>query len=154
MTALDYEITPLDKDNQSDIEVVVKIWQHGNQDAQDFFPETYWQGKEAAFRKTLQTVNACVAHQGDKFLGFIVVDGTQVVALYVAHTFRGQGVGQALLAKAQKGKDNLTMNVFNKNIKAYRFAMNQKFRVASDPEDPETHELQYHLIKGDYHFQN
>jgi len=62
-----------------------------------------------------------VARRGGAVLGFLARDGAEVQALYVAGAARGQGIGAALLARAQKASPRLGLWTFQFNHGAQAF---------------------------------
>jgi len=68
-----------------------------------------------------------VARRARAVVGFLARDGEEVVALYVDGPARGQGVGAALMARAQKKARRLTLWTFQFNIAARAFYARQGF---------------------------
>jgi GNAT superfamily N-acetyltransferase len=60
--------------------------------------------------------------------GFLVLDGAEVTALFVARAARGRGVGAALLGRAKAGRDRLALWTFVANEGARRFYAREGFR--------------------------
>lgn len=68
-----------------------------------------------------------VARRGRAVVGFLARDGEEVVALYVDCPARGQGVGAALMVRAQKKARRLMLWTFQFNAAARAFYAHQGF---------------------------
>ncbi|MFV0385524.1 GNAT family N-acetyltransferase [Paracoccus sp. (in: a-proteobacteria)] len=69
-----------------------------------------------------------VAEHGGLIVGFLARDGQTITAFYVAATWRGAGIGSALLEKARTGQARLDLWTFQANASVRRFYAKQGFR--------------------------
>lgn len=69
-----------------------------------------------------------VARRCGRVAGFMARDGEEIVALYIAAHARGQGLGKALVARAQKAAPRLTLWTFQFNDPARAFYEARGFR--------------------------
>ncbi len=73
-------------------------------------------------------------------VGFIARNEAEVNALYVAQSFRGRGVGTALLRNAQAARDDLSLWTFQDNLGARRFYAAHGFHEVSRTDGQQTDE--------------
>ena len=94
----------------------------------DWIDETPWmprihkRAEEQEFARDLVArgwVN--VARRCGRVAGFLARDGEEIIALYVAAHARGQGIGTALLKRAQKATPRLSLWAFQFNTPARSF---------------------------------
>ena len=98
-------------------------------DETDWMPRIHKREDEQAFAADLVARGwVTVARRRGEVVGFLARDGAEVVALYVAHSARGQGVGTALLARAKRRSPRLALWTFQFNRAAQAFYAAQGFR--------------------------
>lgn len=97
-------------------------------DETDWMPRIHKREDERAFAADMVARGwVSVARRRGAVVGFVARDGEEVVALYVARTARGQGVGTALLARAKRKSRRLRLWTFQFNHAARRFYADQGF---------------------------
>ena len=98
-------------------------------DETDWMPRIHKRTDEQAFAADLVARGwVTVARLRGDVVGFIARDGAEVVALYVARGARGQGVGNALMARAKRRSPRLALWTFQFNHAAQEFYARQGFR--------------------------
>ena len=91
-------------------------------DETDWMPRIHKREDEQAFAADLVARGwVTVARRRGRVVGFLARDGEEVVALYVARSARGQGVGRALIARAKRRSRRLLLWTFQFNHAARRF---------------------------------
>lgn len=68
-----------------------------------------------------------IAETNGEAVGFMALNGSELNALYVAQTARGQGVGAALLQQAQATAQTIIVWTFQANTGAQRFYQRHEF---------------------------
>ena len=97
-------------------------------DETDWMPRIHKRADEQAFAADLVARGwVTVARRRGEVVGFLARDGAEVVALYVARGARGQGVGQALMARAKRRSPRLALWTFQFNHAAQVFYERQGF---------------------------
>jgi putative acetyltransferase len=79
----------------------------------------------------LPEADTCVACFDDEQVGFIGLLGTFVGGLFVAPARQGQGIGRALITHALERKGELSLEVYTRNERAFRFYIGLGFREVS-----------------------
>lgn len=91
-------------------------------DQTDWMPRIHKRDDEMRFAADLVAEGwVTVARRAGRVVGFLARDGADVLALYVAHPARGQGVGSALIARAQRQSAHLWLWTFQFNHAAQAF---------------------------------
>ncbi|MDA7967180.1 GNAT family N-acetyltransferase [Ruegeria sp.] len=62
-----------------------------------------------------------VAETDDGVVGFLALNGDEILSLYLTPSARGQGIGRQLLHHAMAGQTELSLYAFQANIPACRF---------------------------------
>jgi putative acetyltransferase len=57
----------------------------------------------------------------DWAIGFMLVEGESIEALFIDPAFHGRGVGKAMVAHALQGRSSITTNVNEQNLRAVGF---------------------------------
>lgn len=97
-------------------------------DETDWMPRIHKREDEQTFAADMVARGwVSVARRRGAVVGFLARDGEEVLALYVARTARGQGVGSALLARAKRKSRRLTLWTFQFNHPARRFYADHGF---------------------------
>jgi GNAT superfamily N-acetyltransferase len=101
----------------------------------DWIDETPWmprihkRAEEQDFARDLVARGwVTVARRCGRVAGFLARDGDEIIALYIAGHARGQGIGTALLKRAQKATPRLSLWAFQFNEPARAFYEARGFR--------------------------
>ena len=105
-----------------DTDALVAIWESANSLAHPFLSEAFVAGEATSIRKQhLPNAETWVLrHDGDT-VGFIALVGDEIGGLFLEPSHHGQGLGRALVDHAASIKDNLYVEVFEKNVIGRRF---------------------------------
>lgn len=91
-------------------------------DETDWMPRIHTRAGEQRFAADLVSRGwVTVARRKGRVVGFLARNGTEVEALYVARSARGQRVGTALLARAMRRSHRLALWTFQFNDPAQSF---------------------------------
>ena len=90
--------------------------------------------------------------ENDKIEGFIGINEDYIEGIFVNSNYQNKGIGTALLNKAKEAKEELTLNVYEKNRKAIKFYEKNGFKIVKEAVDKETNEKEFRMIwnKGDF----
>ncbi|AJI95149.1 acetyltransferase family protein [Yersinia ruckeri] len=123
-----------------DQDTLMKLWLPSTIAAHPFVPETYWHESAALVRNTYLPQAISWIYQGqDDIYGFISILNEQLIgALFVRQNYFGQNIGQALMQHAQAQYPALTLEVYQKNQRAYHFYRKQGFTVTERTYNEET----------------
>jgi ribosomal protein S18 acetylase RimI-like enzyme len=79
------------------------------------------------FRKALEKGPVWVAVEAGRIVGFIATRRGWIDHFYVAHERQGRGIGQALIARAMKGRSHVRLWTFQVNARSRAFYRAQGF---------------------------
>ena len=75
--------------------------------------------------------------------GFVGLDQEYIAGIFVRKEARSKGIGKALLDFIKEKKQELTLNVYQKNERAVRFYERQGFQIIDRSIDKSTAEKEY-----------
>ena len=131
-----------------DIDQVAEIWLHTNIEAHDFIPKQYWCGNYDAVKKMLLQAEIYVQENEKcgEIQGFIGLNGNHIEGLFVSGKAQSCGIGKQLLNYAKKIKNELSLCVYEKNVRALKFYQRENFMICSEDTDETTGEKEYAMI--------
>lgn len=133
-----------------DMDTVAQIWLDANRDAHDFIPAEYWENnflpvKEMIFQAEVYVyIDECK----NEIEGFVGLDQEYIAGIFVRKEVRSTGIGKALLDFVKGKKQELTLNVYQKNERAVGFYEREGFHAIERTTDESTGEKEY-LMKWD-----
>ena len=78
--------------------------------------------------------------------GFIGLNDDYIEGVFVKETMQSKGIGKQLLNHVKKVKTTLTLSVYQKNKKAIRFYLREKFSIQSENVDDNTEEKEFIMV--------
>jgi putative acetyltransferase len=101
---------------------VMEIWRRAVDATHDFLSPEDRHDIEAEVAAFLPSAPLDLAvDETDKAMGFMLLDGSHMEALFVAPDFRGSGVGRCLVEDAVKRHPDLSTEVNEQNLQAIGF---------------------------------
>ena len=130
---------------KTDIDIVSVIWLDANKDAHDFIPAEYWESNFLPVKEMLfqAEVYVYIDECKNEIEGFIGLEETYIAGIFVRKEARSEGIGKALLDFIKEKKQELTLNVYQKNVRAVRFYERQGFQIIDRSIDKNTAEKEY-----------
>lgn len=128
-----------------DLNSLMEIWLNTNIQAHDFISKSYWVNNFNMVKEVLPTSEIYV-YEEDQIKGFIGIVEGYIAGIFVLITEQTKGIGQQLLNAAKEKYDKLTLNVYEKNVKAICFYKKNGFRVISKAIDANTEEIELSMI--------
>ena len=130
---------------KTDIDIVSVIWLDANKDAHDFIPAEYWESNFLPVKEMLlqAEVYVYIDECKNEIEGFIGLEETYIAGIFVRTEARSEGIGKALLDFIKEKKQELTLNVYQKNVRAVRFYERQGFQIIDRYMDKNTDEKEY-----------
>lgn len=130
---------------KTDIDIVSVIWLDANKDAHDFIPAEYWESNFLPVKEMLlqAEVYVYIDECKNEIEGFIGLEETYIAGIFVRKEARSEGIGKALLDFIKEKKQELTLNVYQKNVRAVRFYERQGFQIIDRYMDKNTDEKEY-----------
>ncbi|ELW9546773.1 N-acetyltransferase [Klebsiella aerogenes] len=110
---------------------LLELWLESTIYAHPFIAESYWRDSLEVVRDVyLPAAATWVWQENDALKGFIsVMDSRFVGALFVAPQAIRHGIGRALLDEVKQHYDWLSLEVYQKNVRAVNFYHAQGFRI-------------------------
>ena len=106
----------------SDTNELLKVWEAASRLAHPFLNEDFIQAERTNVQNVyLPNTETWVAVHDGKVAGFIALIGNEVGGLFVNPALHGQGLGKALMDKAQALHGDLVVEVFKENPIGRRF---------------------------------
>lgn len=135
---------------KTDIDTVSQIWLDANRDAHDFIPAEYWENNFLPVKEMLlqAEVYVYIDECKNEIEGFVGLDQEYIAGIFVRKEARSEGIGKALLDFVKGKKQELTLNVYQKNERAVRFYEREGFQIIDRSIDKSTAEKEY-LMRWD-----
>ena len=128
---------------KKDVNRVAELWLNTNLKAHDFIPAQYWKSNYDLVKEMLSQAEVYVYEDGQKIQGFIGLDGDDIEGIFVSDEMQSQGIGKTLIDFVKAQKTKLSLNVYQKNVRAIRFYQKEGFEIESEGLDEATGEKDY-----------
>lgn len=138
-------------DRKSDLSAVMKIWLDTNIKSHNFVSKEYWTSNYEMVKEILPKSEIYVYEEDDTNLidGFIGLLDSYLAGLFVKNTAQSKGIGKQLLDYAKSIKSEMTLSVYQKNIRAVHFYQREQFQIQSENIDNNTNEKEFIMIWRD-----
>ena len=131
------------KFKSSDLERIMEIWITTNIKAHDFIDKDYWLSNFEMVKAMIPEAEVFVFEENNIVEGFIGITNNCIAGLFVAEKMQSKGIGSMLLNKCIKIYGKLSLNVYEKNQRAVKFYIKNKFEVEKKDKDINTNEIEY-----------
>lgn len=132
---------------ERDLNPVMNLWLETNIKAHDFIPGRYWEAQRELVQKLLPKAEVLVWEDLDGGLkGFCGLSEEHLEGLFVAYGAQSRGIGRELLNAAKARRDRLTLQVYQKNIRAATFYRREGFTVQKEGVDERTGEAELWML--------
>lgn len=128
---------------EADLDKVADIWLDTNIKSHDFIPAQYWKSNFESVKEALLQAEVYVYEHDGAIQGFIGLSDAYVEGLFVSDEMQSQGIGKTLLDYAKGQKDELFLNVYQKNKRAISFYRREGFEIQHSGLDEATEEKEY-----------
>ena len=128
---------------EADLDKVADIWLDTNIKSHDFIPAQYWKSNFESVKEALLQAEVYVYEHDGEIQGFIGLSDAYVEGLFVLDEMQSQGIGKTLLDHAKDQKDELFLNVYQKNKRAISFYRREGFEIQHSGLDEATEEKEY-----------
>ncbi len=128
---------------KKDVTRVAELWLNTNLKAHDFIPAQYWRSNYDLVKEMLSQAEVYVYEDGQKIQGFIGLDGEYIEGIFVSDEMQSQGIGKTLIDFVKAQKTKLSLNVYQKNVRAIRFYQKEGFEIECEGLDEATGEKDY-----------
>lgn len=130
---------------ECDIDTVMQIWLDTNIHVHNFISPDYWRSNFDMVREMLPYAEIYVYEDdsANQIDGFIGLNDNYIEGIFVKEATQSKGVGKQLLDYVKKFKSTLRLNVYQKNEKAIKFYIREKFNIQSENVDGDTGEKEF-----------
>lgn len=113
----------------ADIDKIMEIWLNSNIEAHNFIDKSYWKKNFEMVKNALPQAEIYIYEENNNIMGFVGLVENYIAGIFVEKNFRREGTGKKLLDYIKSIKNNLTLNVYEKNIGAVKFYKREGFTV-------------------------
>ena len=131
------------KFKKDDLKEVLQIWLKTNIKSHSFISEKYWNSSLEYVKKALPHSEIYVYEIDGTIHGFIGMENNYIAGIFVREKSQSIGLGKQLLDHAKRIKQNLSLNVYAKNVRAVKFYIRENFKAQSEQVDSNTKEVEY-----------
>lgn len=128
-----------------ELDQIMHLWLTSNLEAHDFIDPSYWSNAVDAVRSQIATADIYVAKENEAIIAFAGLVGNYVAGIFVAHQYRNQGIGGAIITALKQDYSALELNVFTKNSAAVKFYQKHDFSIAVKSIDTATGEQELQM---------
>ena len=131
---------------KTDVIKVADIWLNSNIKAHNFIPARYWESNYDPVKEMLLQAEVYVYESNGEIQGFIGLNREYIEGIFVCDELQSQGIGKLLLDFIKKRRTKLSLNVYEKNIRAIHFYQREGFEIQDEGIDEATGEKDYVMI--------
>ena len=134
--------------NENDLYAVMQIWFDTNIITHNFISKSYWIDNYDMVKEILPQAEVYVYENEitNQIEGFIGLTNNYIAGLFVKESAQSKGIGKQLLDYAKNIKENMTLNVYEKNDRAIKFYMREQFMIHSKNIDTNTDEQELIMV--------
>lgn len=132
--------------NEKDLDRVMEIWLKSNIEAHYFIDKSYWINNFIMVRNLISTSEVYIYEENNEILGFVGLVDNYIAGIFVDSNYRNKGIGKELLDYIKNLKSELSLDVYEKNKKAYNFYIKNGFIIEEKSLDNENNQYEYKLI--------
>ncbi|BCN30856.1 GNAT family N-acetyltransferase [Anaeromicropila herbilytica] len=133
---------------ETDIDRIAEIWLNTNMKAHNFISSKYWEDNFERVKEIFPKAEVYVYEDENKgkIQGFIGMSDNYIEGIFVWSDAQSCGIGKQLLDFVKTIKKQLTLSVYQKNIRAVRFYKSSNFNVQCEKMDENTGEKEYVMV--------
>jgi len=131
--------------NKKDVDRVLDIWYNSSVDTYTFISKDHWDLIKDKVRSKFLESKIYVYEEDSIIKGFILIEDGYIDELYVDKKYRSNGIGKQLLNYVKSDYEELTLNIFQKNVDGIRFYQNNGFIVVEENTEDSTNEKGYFM---------
>ena len=128
---------------KADINKVADIWLDTNIKAHYFIPAQYWKRNSILVKELLLQATVYVYEDKQEIQGFVGLSDEYIEGIFVSAEMQSQGIGKILLNYVNGKRNNLLLNVYQKNTRAISFYQREGFEIQCNGIDEATGERDY-----------
>ena len=133
------------KMKDAELEKVSQIWLDSNLEAHDFIDKNFWLVNYPMVKEQFKTAEIYVDAESE-VKGFVGLQSDYIAGIFVEKSYRNQGIGKKLINFLKKNHQELSLDVYDKNIRAKQFYEKNGFEVSTQSIERETGEKESRLV--------
>lgn len=133
------------KMEERDLNRVMDIWLETNIKTHNFIPQKYWEDNFEFVKGLISQAEIYIYEKNKNILGFIGMSGNYIAGIFVKEEEQSKGIGKELLNFVKDIKKELSLNVYEKNIKAVSFYKKENFHIINEEIDEATGEKEFFM---------
>ena len=126
-----------------DINKVAEIWLDTNIKTHYFISAQYWKSNFELVKELLLQATVYVYEDKQEIQGFIGLSNEYIEGIFVSAEMQSQGIGKILLNYVKGKRNELILNVYQKNTRAISFYQREGFEIQYSGLDEATGEKDY-----------
>ena len=131
---------------KSDIAKIANIWLDTNLKAHDFIHSQYWLSNFQTVKEMLLQAEIYIFEKENEVQGFIGLSENYIAGIFVQSQFQTKGIGKQLMDFVKDRKKELSLRVYQKNIRAVKFYHRENFEIRCEYTDENTGEMEYLMV--------
>lgn len=131
---------------KADVNRVADIWLNTNIKAHSFVPTQYWKNNFEMVKEMLLQAEVYVYEDNQNIQGFIGLNSEFIEGIFVSAENQSQGIGGLMLNYIKNKKPKLSLNVYQKNIRAISFYQREGFEIRREALDETTGEKEFVMM--------
>ena len=133
---------------KSDLSRIMQIWLDTNIKAHSFIPKEYWTENFDLVKNLLPQAEVYVFEDDITNIigGFVGITENYIAGIFVSEKLQSKGIGKQLLDFVKTIKNQLTLNVYQKNERAVNFYCREDFTIQSINSDKDTGEKELLML--------
>ena len=128
---------------KADINKVADIWLDTNIKTHHFISAQYWKSNFELVKELLLQATVYVYEDKQEIQGFVGLSDEYMEGIFVSAEMQSQGIGKILLNYVKGERNNLLLNVYQKNTRAISFYQREGFEIRCNGIDEATGERDY-----------
>ncbi|WP_027127790.1 GNAT family N-acetyltransferase [Fusobacterium perfoetens] len=129
-----------------DLDEIMQIWLETNIKTHNFISKKYWENNYSLVKEIIPKSKVYVFEENNKIKGFLgIVEENYIAGIFVKEEFQNQGIEKKLIDFIKSKKENLFLNVYDKNIRAKKFYFSNDFKILKEIKDNEFKEKEFLL---------
>ena len=129
---------------RADIDRVADIWLDTNIRAHNFISKQDWQNNFNIVKEMLFSQSEIyVYEEKSEIQGFVGLSDKHIEGIFVSSKVQSKGIGNFLMCYVKNIKNQLSLSVYQKNIRAVNFYQKEDFNIQSENVDENTGEKEY-----------
>ena len=128
---------------RADIDRVADIWLDTNIRAHNFISKQYWQNNFSIVKEMLSQSEIYVYEEKNEIQCFVGLSDKYIEGIFVSSKEQSKGIGNLFMCYVKNIKNQLSLSVYQKNIRAVNFYQKEDFNIQSENVDENTGEKEY-----------